>query len=192
MDESPDKEAASGSLKKIFIAVVQWMKSLSRRILYSVRSESSGTSQTVLVEEVFKGKVATEQEKACWNKEFDRLNRSLEFHTDFGLKAVAFFYVSVGGVLSIFFGKGRGSSDVSFVLLGVPIILSWILGFYFFKGALIWDADAAYMRRLSARLGFEELTKIELLSELLRVFAVLFFITSAFLITLLIWVSDSG
>lgn len=191
MNEPQDEEVVSSAPKEELNRLVSFAgreKNFVRRIVNLVRSESDGTFPIVLAEEKKRGENASEQEKAKWNKEFDRLNRSLEFHTDFGLKAVAFFYAAVGGVLSIFLGKGAESRSASLVLLGVPIILSWILGFYFFYGALIWDKDANYMRRLAVRLGFEELTKIELLSELLRVFGGVFFITGAFLTALLVWV----
>lgn len=190
MNEPQDKEAVPGPKENLTQSVnlADRKKNFVQRILALVRSESGGTSPTALAEEKAKGEVAGDPEKVRWNKEFDRLNRSLEFHTDFGLKAVAFFYAAVGGVLSIFLGKGGGSKGASMVLLGVPIIMSLILGFYFFYGALIWDRDASYMRRLAARLGFEELTKVEILSQLLRVFGGLFFLTGSFLIALLIWV----
>jgi hypothetical protein len=196
MNEPQDREAVSDALKEELTQPVIFStreKHFVQRIVNLVRSESGSSSPTVLAQEKEKGKAETDQqEKAKWNKEFDRLNRSLEFHTDFALKTVAFFYGAVGGVLSIFLGKGGGSRSASIVLLGVPIIMSWILGYYFFYGALIWDKDADYMRRLAARLGFEELTKIELLSEILRVFGGLFFVTGAFLIALLIWVLKLG
>jgi uncharacterized RDD family membrane protein YckC len=190
MNEPPDKKALSSAPKEEAlksIIVPKREKNFIQRIENLLRSETGGVSPTILFKEQERGFEATDQEKARWNKEFDRLNRSLEFHTDFGLKVVVFFYGTVGVVLSIFFGKGGESRGASLVLLGIPIIISWILCYYFFYGALIWDKDADYMRRLAARLGFEELTKIELLSKILRAFGGLFFITGIFLIGLLIW-----
>lgn len=138
-------------------------------------------------EKLIKETAETElEETAKWNKEFDRLNKSFEFYTDFGLKVVAFFYLTVGGILSISFREGGDAGITRFVLLVVPIIMSLILGYYFLYGASILDKDAKYMLRLAEKLKFEELTKVELLSEILRVFGVMFFITGAFLIVLLI------
>ena len=129
----------------------------------------------------------TEIEKnAKWNKEFDRLNKSFEFYTDFALKVVAFFYLTVGGILSISFREGGDAGITRIVLLVIPIIMSLILGYYFFYGASILDKDAKYMLWLAVKLKFEDLTKVELLSEILRVFGVVFFITGTFLMVLLI------
>jgi len=191
MNGPPDKKALSNApkeeaVKSIIIRKKQ--KTFIQRMANLLRSETGGISPIIRFKERERGFEATDQEKARWNKEFDRLNRSLEFHTDFGLKVVVFFYATVGVVLSIFFGKDGEFRGASLVLLAVPIIISWILCYYFFYGALIWDKDADYMRRPAARLGFEELTKIELLSKILRAFGGLFFVTGIFLIGLLIWV----
>lgn len=129
------------------------------------------------------------EENAKWNKEFDRLNKSFEFYTDFALKVVAFFYFTVGAILSIAFREDRDGGITRFVLLVVPIIMSLILGYYYLYGASILDKDAKYMLRLAEKLKFEELTKVELLSEILRVFGVMFFLTGIFLLVLLISIS---
>jgi hypothetical protein len=192
MSEYPESQVLPSSEKEEFKLLVVEKKIFDWRIVKFPRLERACTSPIVPDEEKKMGQSAEPAEIVKWNKEFDRLNRSLEFHTDFALKAVAFFYAVVGGVLSVFFGTGGGFRSASIVLLGVPIIISWILGYYFLYGAVIWDDDADYMRRLQYRLGFEKLTKIELLSELLRVFAVLFFVTGALLIVLLIWVLRTG
>ncbi len=91
MNDLPDSETVLDESKKKVtspVTFILWEKSLTRSIINFVRSESGVTSPNVLAEESQKGEAATEQEMIKWNKEFDRLNRSLEFHTDFGLKTV--------------------------------------------------------------------------------------------------------
>jgi hypothetical protein len=132
------------------------------------------------------------EERDKLEKEFARLNRSYEFHLSFALQAVAFFYAAVGAVLSIFFGGNGGLNKQSkvaiTVLLVIPILMSFILGCYLFYGARLQHEDAKYMRRIAEELKIERRPKVELLTELLYAFSVLFFITLIGLVALLITV----
>ena len=118
-------------------------------------------------------------------EEFTRLNSSFEFYLDFGLKAVAFFYAGVGGVLSIYFGVGTGFHSAIIVLLGIPILMSLVLGYYFFQGAHLWRKHTVYMSQLAGKLHIECQPDVEYLGKLLRAFGSLFFITSIALLLLL-------
>lgn len=135
MNEPQKIEATSGNTEdksKPDVTFVDEKKRFDRRIVNFLRLEREGTSEAVIASEKETHKTPTPEDIARWTKEFDRLNRSLEFHTDYGLKAVAFFYAVLGGILSVFFGKDLEFRSASIVLLGVPIIMSWILGYYFF------------------------------------------------------------
>jgi hypothetical protein len=118
-------------------------------------------------------------------EEFARLNRSFEFYLDFGMKAVAFFYAALGGVLSIYFGVGRGFHSAIIVLLGVPILMSVVLGYYFFRGAHLWRKHTVYLCQLAGKLSIARRPDVEFLGKLLRAFGALFFITSIALLLLL-------
>lgn len=117
--------------------------------------------------------------------EFTRLNNSFEFYLDFGLKAVAFFYAGIGGVLSIYFGVGTGFHSAIIVLLGIPILMSSVLGYYFFRGAQLWRRQTRYMCQLAGELQIECKPDVEYLGKLLRAFGALFIITSIALFLLL-------
>jgi hypothetical protein len=118
-------------------------------------------------------------------EEFTRLNSSFEFYLDFGLKVVAFFYAALGGVLSIYFGVGRGFHSAIIILLGVPILMSLVLGYYFFRGAHLWRKHTVYLCQLAGKLNIERQPDVEYLGKLLRAFGTLFFITSIALLLLL-------
>ncbi len=127
-----------------------------------------------------------EEEKAKWEKEIDRLYRAYESHLDLGLKAVGFFYAILGGILSIYFsGSGRISRDVVIVLLGLPILMSIILGSIFLYGDWLWRSEVAFIREKAEEFKVRIWLKVELLSYALRIFGLLFFIVGAFLIWLI-------
>src|ERR1044072_1666996 len=119
-------------------------------------------------------------------EEFTRLNSSFEFYLDFGLKAVAFFYAAVGGVLSIYFGVSEGFHSAIIVLLGIPVLMSSILGYYFFRGARLWRKHTVYMCQLAGSRSEERPPDVEYLGKLLRAFGTLFFITALALLLLLV------
>jgi hypothetical protein len=118
-------------------------------------------------------------------EEFTRLNSSFEFYLDFGLKAVAFFYAAVGGVLSIYFSVSAGFHSAIIVLLGIPILMSLVLGHYFFRGAHLWRKHTVYLCQLAGKLNIERQPDVAYLGKLLRAFGALFFITSIALLLLL-------
>jgi hypothetical protein len=127
-------------------------------------------------------------------EEYSRLNKSYEFHLDFSLKVVAFFYAALGAVLSIYFaGLDKINdayklrlNDVLIVLLVIPIVMSAILGRYFWFGGNLWKVQTDYMFALADRLHIPRKLQVKILSELLRIFGVLFFFTTLALI-LLLW-----
>src|ERR1051325_754670 len=118
-------------------------------------------------------------------EEFTRLNHSFEFYLDFGLKAVAFFYAAVGGVLSIYFTRSESFSGAIVVLLGIPTLMSSMLGRYFLRGARLWRKHTVYMCQLAGKLQIERPPDVEFLGKLLKAFGALFFVTSAALLLLL-------
>lgn len=118
-------------------------------------------------------------------EEFARLNSSFEFYLEFGLKAVAFFYAVLGGVLSIYFGLSEGFHSAIIILLGVPILISLVLGYYFIRGAQLWRKHTVYLCQLAGKLSIERQPDVEYLGKLLRAFGALFFVTSISLLLLL-------
>ena len=131
-------------------------------------------------------KVNNEEEKAKWEKIVDVLHRSYEFHLDFALKAVGFFYAILGGILSIYFsGSGRISREVVIVLLGLPILMSIILGSIFLYGGWLWNSEVTSIRKGAEEFKIKIWLKVELLGYALRIFGSLFFIVFFFLIWLI-------
>ena len=130
--------------------------------------------------------VNNEEEKAKWEKEIDLLHRAYEFHLDFALKAVGFFYAILGGILSIYFsGSGKISRDVVIVLLGLPILMSIILGGLFLYGGWVWHDRMRLIREKAKKNNIEIWLKVELVSNALWIFGSLFFIVCGFLIWLI-------
>ncbi|HEX8564080.1 MAG TPA: hypothetical protein VF648_00330 [Pyrinomonadaceae bacterium] len=131
--------------------------------------------------------VNTKEEKAKWEKEIDRFYRAYEFHLEFVLKAVGFFYAILGGILSIsFIGNGKMSKEIVIVLLGFPILMGIILGSIFLYGDWVWRKDIKFIRKKVEEFGIIEIwLKVEILSYALRIFGPLFFIVGIFLFWLI-------
>jgi hypothetical protein len=121
-------------------------------------------------------------------EEFSRLNKSYEFHLDFGLKVVAFFYAALGGVLSIYFSGTSKLNNATYMLLGIPLVISFILGAFFIVGAKLWGGQAKYLRRLARKLKIKRPPEVMLLRTLLYAFGILFILTGFGLFWLLVTV----
>ncbi|HEV7396948.1 MAG TPA: hypothetical protein VGN86_10595 [Pyrinomonadaceae bacterium] len=119
-----------------------------------------------------------------WEREIDRIYRSYEFHLDFGLKAVGFYYAILGGILSIYFSGSGSNRQVLLVLLGLPIVLGFFLAGFFIYGGCLWRGEAKYMHRIAGKLRLPKIRKVEILSYLLWLFGGLFGVVAVFLIWL--------
>jgi hypothetical protein len=122
-----------------------------------------------------KGPVLTQEEKAELEKEYERYTHAHEFYFTLSLQAVAFFYAIVGGILSIYFGgSGKVNRDVIRILLGVPILMSVILGVAFVYGGFLWRDVTKYIHGIAGMLKIIRVTNVELLTYLLWGFGLLF------------------
>jgi hypothetical protein len=147
-------------------------------------------SETIIKElDILIGEVdISELSPELFKDEFARLNKSYEFHIDFALKVVAFFYAAVGGVLSVYFGVNEKMNYAVVVLLGIPIIMSCVLGKYFYLGATLWEGQAVYLLRLAKKLFITRPPQVMILGPLFRIFGGLFYATCFALSCLLVFV----
>ncbi len=132
--------------------------------------EKSGTNRVI--------PPLTEEKRERFHKEYRDHVRSYEFYLEYGLKAVAVFYAVIGGILSIYFSRNRQvNRSVIQVLLGLPILMSGILGGTFLWGAYKWCKMSKHVKRLARRLGIHRTPDIVLLTYLLLIFGSLYILT---------------
>jgi hypothetical protein len=135
----------------------------------------------------------SQEDRARFQKEYDVHIHSYEFYLEYGLKAVAVFYAVIGGILSVYFGSSRRvDGSVLIVLLGLPVLMSLILGTTFLWGACKWHRMSKHIKRLVRRLRIHKPPDIVLLTSLLLIFGSLYILTGGALLWLMLhWINVS-
>jgi hypothetical protein len=123
-------------------------------------------------------------------REYDTHINLYKFYLDLALKVNGFFYLILGGVLTIYFSKDSERRDIAVILfLLLPIAMSAVLGVIFIHGANLWKKITERINRIKTELslyaGVEKAPDVRLLYQLLRVFAIFFFIVFIALIVLM-------
>ncbi|HEX7997702.1 MAG TPA: hypothetical protein VF528_04880 [Pyrinomonadaceae bacterium] len=128
------------------------------------------------------------EDRTNLEKEYDRHIHFYEFYLEYGLKSVAVYYAVVGGILSIYYAAGgQINKAVIGVLLFLSLLMSLALGVTFIWGRMKWQKMEKHINELAEQLKIIKhpdvnLLKppdIKLLTFLLLLFGVLYFVTAA-------------
>lgn len=125
-------------------------------------------------------------EKADFRWKFENHSKNFRFFIDQGLKAVGLFYAIVGGIISIYFSRDPGkNTEVLKILLGVPFVLSLVLGVTFVAGAELWRRATKKIIPTARVSTMTNVLNFGLLNWLAWVFGVLFLVTGGALFWLI-------
>lgn len=124
-------------------------------------------------------------------REYDTHINLYKFYLNLALKVNGFFYLILGGVLTIYFSKEGEKKDTAVILfLLLPIIMSATLGVIFIHGAKLWKRITDRINQIKIELslyaGVEKAPDVRLLYQLLRVFGILFFTVFIALLVLMV------
>jgi hypothetical protein len=129
--------------------------------------------------------ISTDSEIAELKWELEKHLENFRFFLDLGLKAVGLFYAILGGILSIYFAKTTDkNNEVVKVLLWVPFLISMILGVFFLIGAKLMKDAAIKLDDISKTLKMIKSPDFSILTWLLLVFGISFFVTGGTLVWL--------
>lgn len=147
------------------------------KVRYRRRLSNAIDEATILATLRESGSDLNPEEKAALGKEYASYLRAHEFYFTLSLQAVAFFYAIVGGILSIYFaGEGKDKDPVLVILLGVPLVMSVILGGAFVVGGYLWRNVAKHVECVARMLRIIRVPDVELLTYLLWLFGFLFLV----------------
>jgi hypothetical protein len=107
-----------------------------------------------------------------------------KFYLDIALKLNVFFYVITGGILTFYFANSA-ERLIRYSLL-LPIILSIAFGGVFIYGSILVSVIRKDIFRIRDKLDLEVAPDVRVLSVLLRVFAIIFFVVAASMILLMV------
>ena len=107
-----------------------------------------------------------------------------KFYLDIALKLNVFFYVITGGILTFYFANSN-ERLIRYSLL-LPIILSVAFGGVFIYGSILMSVIRTDIFQIRDKLNLDVAPDVRVLSVLLRVFAIIFFVVAASMILLMV------
>jgi hypothetical protein len=118
------------------------------------------------------GDLSKDEWEATW-KEYELHIDLYRYYLDIGLKANLFFFFIAGGVLGIYLQKPSGIMKFSLLL---PILLSFAFGGVFLHATFLWMRVSEVIREIRRELKLKKAPDINLMSLLLFVFGIVFFV----------------
>jgi hypothetical protein len=107
-----------------------------------------------------------------------------KFYLDISLKLNVFFYLITGGILTFYFANS--SEPLIRYSLLLPIILSVAFGGVFIYGSILMSVIRRDIFQIRDNLNLDVAPDVRVLSVLLRVFAIIFFVVAASMILLMV------
>jgi hypothetical protein len=108
-----------------------------------------------------------------------------KFYLDIALKLNVFFYLVTGGILTFYFANSN-ERLIRYSLL-LPIILSVAFGGVFIYGSILLSVTRADIFQIRDKLNLDTAPDVRVLSVLLRVFAIIFFVVATSMILLMVF-----
>lgn len=135
-----------------------------------------------------------EKEKARIEYKWKEYNLHIDlykFYLALALRASGFFYLILGGVLTIYFSKdGKQKDNAVTLFLLLPIAMSVILGIIFIHGGRLWKKVTKRIDLirddLELYVGVKKAPDVRLLYQILWVFGISFFGVGISLVVLMI------
>ena len=108
-----------------------------------------------------------------------------KFYLDIALKLNVFFYAITGGILSFYFANSN-ERLIRYSLL-LPIILSMAFCGVFIYGSILMSVIRRDIFQIRDKLNLDVAPDVRVLSVLLRVFAIIFFVVAVSMILLMVF-----
>lgn len=129
-------------------------------------------------------------------KEYELQINLYQFYLNLALSAITFFYLLTGGILAYSLTNYKESPRKPIPLFGekfpivklsllLPILLSGVFGWVFVYGARKWNSLVDRIGGFRDDLSIEKVPDIQMLSQLLLVFGIIFFFVGIVLIIFL-------